>query len=86
LYLSEGLLKSLPNLAASQFAPARLEMCLSSVEECAAGLPEFEIALRLFRSGIHYLISGRESEFVKLIQPERCILRQALDLPDERPT
>ena len=85
LYLSEGLLKSLPSLAASQFAAARLEMYPKVVEACAAGLPEFEIALRLFRCGIQFLISGRESEFVKLIQPERRILRQALGLPEELP-
>jgi hypothetical protein len=39
--------------------------------------------LRLFRYGIRYLISGRESEFVELIQAERRILRQALGLPEE---
>lgn len=83
LYLSEGLLKSLPSLAASQFAPARLEMYPKVVEACVAGLPEFEIALRLFRCGIQFLINGRESEFVKLIKPERRILRQALKLPEE---
>lgn len=32
--------------------------------------------------GLRYLISGKDLEFVVLIQPERNILRQALVLPD----
>ncbi len=82
-HLADGLVKSLAKIDAERFTPAVLESCFAAVEQRVAKMPEFEIPLRLFRYGIRYLISGKESEFVELIQPERRILRQALGLPDE---
>ena len=82
-YLGDGLVKSLAKIDAVRITPAVLESYLAAVEKRVADLPEFEIPLRLFRYGIRYLISGKESEFVELIQPERRIVRQALGLPEE---
>jgi tetratricopeptide (TPR) repeat protein len=82
-HLADGLVKSLAKLDKNRVTPAVLESYVVAVERRAAGLSEFEIPLRLFRYGIRYLISGRESEFVELIQAERRILRQALALPEE---
>lgn len=82
-HLADGLVKSLAKIDKNRVTPAVLESYVVAVERRAAGLSEFEIPLRLFRYGIRYLISGRESEFVELIQAERRILRQALALPEE---
>ena len=82
-HLADGLVKSLGQIDAERVTPVVLESYLVAVERRVAKLPEFEIALRLFRYGIRYLISGKESEFVELIQPERRILRQALHLKPE---
>ncbi len=82
-HLGDGLVKSLANIDASRITPAVLEIYVAAVKKIVADLPEFEIPLRLFRYGIRYLVSGKESEFVELIQPERRILRQALGLPEE---
>ena len=82
-HLADGLVKSLAKIDKNRVKPAVLESYVVAVERRAAGLSEFEIPLRLFRYGIRYLISGRESEFVELIQAERRILRQALALPEE---
>ncbi len=81
--VADGLVKSLGKIDASRITPAELESYVAAVEQRVSGLREFEIPLRLFRYGIRYLISGKESEFVELIQPERRIVRQALGLPDE---
>jgi tetratricopeptide (TPR) repeat protein len=82
-HLADGLVKSLAKIDADRVTAAVLERYVVAVEQRVAELSEFEIPLRLFRYGIRYLISGEESEFVELIQPERRILRQALQLPDE---
>jgi len=82
-HLADGLVKSLAKIDASRVSPAVLESYVVAVEQHVVGLVEFEIPMRLFRYGIRYLISARESEFVELIQPERRILRQALGLPEE---
>jgi|GEM_PF-650214 len=82
-YLGDGLVKSLAKIDAEHVTPKVLESYVAAVEQRVAGLPEFEIPLRLFRYGIRYLISGNESEFVELIQPERRIVRQALGLDAE---
>ncbi len=82
-HLADGLVKSLGKIDAKRVTPVVLESYLAAVERRVAKLPEFEIALRLFRYGIRYLISGKESEFVELIHPERRILRQALHLKPE---
>jgi len=82
-HLADGLVKSLGKIEAERVTPVVLESYLAAIERRVAKLPEFEIALRLFRYGIRYLISGKESEFVELIQPERRILRQALHLKPE---
>jgi hypothetical protein len=75
--------KSLGKIDAERVTPRVLESYVTAVEQRVADLPEFEIALRLFRYGIRYLISGNESEFVELIQPERRLVRQALSLDEE---
>ena len=82
-HLADGLVKSLGKIEAEQLTPKVLESYLNAFEKRVADIPEFEIALRLFRYGIRYLISGEESEFVELIQPERRIVRQALGLNEE---
>ena len=82
-HLADGLVKSLAKIDATRVTPTVLESYVTAVEHRVADMPEFEISLRLFRYGIRYLISGRESEFVELIQPERRILRQALGLDGE---
>lgn len=82
-HLGGGLVKSLAKIDADRVTPAVLESYVVAVEKRVAELSEFEISLRLFRYGIRYLISRKESEFVELIQPERRILRQALGLPHE---
>jgi hypothetical protein len=82
-HLADGLVKSLAKIDADRVTPTVLESCVAAVEQRVAKMPEFEIPLRLFRYGIRFLISGKESEFVELIQPERRILRQALGLPEE---
>ncbi|MEQ9408178.1 MAG: AAA family ATPase [Fuerstiella sp.] len=82
-HLGDGLVRSLAKIDAGRITPAVLESYVAAVEQRVADLSEFNIPLRLFRYGIRYLISGKESEFVELIQPERRILRQALDLPEE---
>ena len=84
-HLADGLVKSLGGIDAERVAPKVLESYVTAVEKRVAQLPEFEIALRLFRYGIRYLISGKESEFVELIQPERRILYQALGLDYDSP-
>jgi DNA-binding MarR family transcriptional regulator len=77
-HLGVGLVKSLGNFDADRITPSVLQSYFTAVEQRVAGLPELTIPLRLFRHGIRYLISGKESEFVALIHPERHILRQAL--------
>ena len=82
-YLGDGLVRSLATIDADRVTSSVLESYVQAVEQRVAGIPEFEVPLRLFRYGIRYLISKDETEFVKLIQPERRILRQALKLPEE---
>jgi len=82
-HLADGLVKSLTKIDVERVTPTVLETYVSAVEQRVADMPEFEISMRLFRYGIRYLISGRESEFVELIQPERRILRQVLGLDSE---
>jgi tetratricopeptide (TPR) repeat protein len=82
-HLADGLVKSLAKIDKNRVTPAVLQSYVVAVERRVAALSEFEIPLRLFRYGIRYLISSRESEFVELIQAERRILRQALGLPEE---
>ncbi len=82
-HLADGLVKSLSRIDAERVTPTVLESYVTAVEQRVADMPEFEISLRLFRYGIRYLISGKESEFVELIQPERRIVRQALGLDQE---
>ena len=82
-HLAGGLVKSLGQIDAECVTTVVLESYLAAAERRVAKLPEFEIALRLFRYGIRYLISSKESEFVELIHPERRILRQALHLKPE---
>jgi tetratricopeptide (TPR) repeat protein len=82
-YLADGLVKSLARIDTNRVTPTTLENYVAAVEKRVADLREFEIPLRLFRYGIRYLISGKESEFVELIEPERRILRQALGLSEE---
>ncbi len=77
-HLGVGLVKSLGNFDANRITPSVLESYVAAVEQRVASLAEFAIPLRLFRYGIRYLINGKESHFVELIQPERHILRQAL--------
>ena len=82
-HLADGLVKSLAKIDADNVTPDVLGNYLAAVERRVANVSEFEIPLRLFRYGIRYLISGKESEFVELIHPERRILRQALGLLEE---
>jgi DNA-binding MarR family transcriptional regulator len=82
-HLADGLVKSLGKIDAERVTPNVLESYVTAVQQRVADLPEFEIALRLFRYGIRYLISGKESEFVELIRPERRLVRQALSLDEE---
>lgn len=83
LHLADGLVKSLGKIDATRVTPVLLERYVASVEQRVGKMSEFEIPLRLFRYGIRYLISHKESEFVELIQPERRILAQALGLESE---
>jgi len=83
--LGTALLRSLPDLAAVRFAPARLESYPPAVAQCATGIPELAIPLRLFHAGIHWLSTGSESAFIRLIHPERQILRQALAITETPP-
>ena len=82
-HLANGLVKSLAKIDAERITPKVLESYVAAVEQRVGDMPEFEIALRLFRYGIRYLITGKESEFVELIQPERGILRQVFGLEPE---
>ena len=82
-YLGDGLVRSLAKIDADRVTPAVLESYVQAVEQRVTDLPEFEVPLRLFRYGVRYLISKDDAEFVKLIQPERRILRQALHLSEE---
>ena len=82
-HLADGLVKYLGKIEAERVTPKVLESYVIAVEQRVANLLEFEIALRLFRYGCRYLISGKESEFVELIQPERRLVRQALGLDEE---
>lgn len=82
LHFACGLINSLSKIDADHASEKRLEGYVAAVEKRLDGMPEFEISLRLFRYGIRYLISRKESEFVELIQPERSILRQAVELGD----
>ena len=82
-HLADGLVKSLPKIDAERFSDSVLQSYVTAVENRVGDMPEFEIALRLFRYGIKYLISGKESEFVELISPERRILRQVFQLGEE---
>ena len=84
-HLANGLVKSLSMIDTTRVTPMVLEGYVASVEQRVVHIPEFEIPLRLFRYGVRYLISQKESEFVELIQPERRILRQALGLEPESP-
>ena len=85
LLLAVGLLKSLPSLQLRRFAPDRLRDCATAVALQMAQFPQCRIAVRLFQTGIRCIISGNHSEFVTLVQLERNILRQALNLasPDD---
>ena len=85
-HLADGLVKSLAKIDPTRVTPVMLESYLIAVEQRVGKMLEFEIPLRLFRYGIRYLISQKESEFVELISPERSILRQALGLEPEEPT
>ena len=80
--LGTALLRSLPDLAAVRFAPARLESYPPAVAHSATGIAELAIPLRLFHAGIRWLSTGSDSAFIRLIHPERQILRQALDITE----
>ena len=80
LYLGAGLVKSLGKIKTDNVPHPVLQSFVSALEQRVNGLAEFDIPLRLFRCGINYLISGKESEIVSLVQLERQILRQALGL------
>jgi hypothetical protein len=82
-HLANGLVKSLAKINHDRFSASVLNSFFAAVEQRVAGLVEFEIPLRLFRYGIRYLLSCKESEFVELILPERRIVRQALGLIEE---
>ncbi|MCA9138588.1 MAG: AAA family ATPase [Planctomycetales bacterium] len=79
-YLADGLVKSLGKIDPENGTAAVMESYVKTVQNRVVGILEFQIALRLFRYGIRYQISRKESEFVELIQPERHILRQALGI------
>jgi tetratricopeptide (TPR) repeat protein len=81
-YLADGLVRSLAKIDSERVTSNVLESYVAAVEARVKGLPEFDVALRLFRYGIRYLISRDEAEFVELIRPERRILRQALGLEE----
>lgn len=81
--LSDGLVRALATIDTDHVTPAVMESYVAVAQDRVGNLPEFEIPLRLFRYGIRYLISNKESEFVELIKPERRILRQALGLDSE---
>lgn len=82
-HLADGLVRSLAKLDARRITATVLESYVPAVQNTVSGLREFEIPLRLFRYGIRYLISGKEAEFVELIKPERGLLRQVFELPEE---
>jgi len=82
-YVADSLVKSLAKIDAERVTPNVMESYVRAIENRVAGMPEFEISLRLFRYGIRYLISGDKSEFVPLIQPERRILYQVFGLAPE---
>ena len=50
--------------------------------EVGAGHAALEVPLRIFRSGIEYLIRGDEKVLLDLVAVERKILRQALGLEE----
>lgn len=79
LPLAVGLLRSLPKLAQCRFAPDRLRDCAAAVLQQTAQFPQFQIAGRLFQTGVRCIISGNQAEFVPLVQLERTILQQALN-------
>ncbi len=83
-HLADGLVKSLAKIDRTRVTPVVLQSYFTAVEQRVGKMLEFEIPVRLFRYGIRYLISQKESEFVELIQPERRILRQALGLEPEK--
>ena len=80
LHLADGLVKSLTKIDSDRVTSVVLQGYVLAVEQRAAKRPEFEIALRLFRYGIRYLMRHNEADFVEILQPERNILRQSLGL------
>ncbi len=78
--LGEGLVKSLGEIKADRLSSAVLNSYVTAVEQRVARIPQFEVPLRLFRYGIRYLISRKTAELVELIEPEREILRQVLNI------
>ena len=85
LPLAAGLVRSLGRINAERVNAGVLQSYSDAVQRRATGHSDFEIALRLFRYGIRYLIKNSEADFAELIQPERNILRQALGLLTGKP-
>ena len=79
MLLAVGLLRALPKLAQCRFAPDRLHDCAAAVMLQTSQFPQFQIAGRLFQTGIRCIISGNDSQSVTLVQLERTILQQALN-------
>jgi DNA-binding MarR family transcriptional regulator len=82
-HLAAGLVRSLSRIDARRITAPVLKGYVTAVQISFEGVREFEIPMRLFRSGIRYLISEKEAEFVELIKPERRLLRQVFGLPEE---
>lgn len=81
-HLANGLVKSLAKINRDRVSASVLDSYVAAVEQRVIGFVEFEIPLRLFRYGIRYLVTGKESEFVELILPERRVLLELFGLPE----
>jgi DNA-binding transcriptional ArsR family regulator len=79
-HLSVGLVQSLRLIDPTRVTAIVLRSYTAAIEQESPKLRELDIARRLFRCGINYLITKNEADFVQLISPERNLLRQALGL------
>ena len=79
-HLAVGLVKSLRKIDRARITALVLKSYMAAIEQEAQKFRELEIALRLFRCGINYLITNNAADLVQLISPERNLLRHTLGL------
>ena len=83
-YLGAGLVKSLPRLQKSFLNADGLLAWRRVWLSLEPAYPKLTVSLRIFSTGIDYLLEPKETVFLQLAKEERGILQEALGLNEQR--